>query len=62
MLNKYNDTYHRTFKVMAIDVIRSRYTDFDVENADKNINFKVRNYKQYQNFETFLEIITSSIG
>lgn len=53
MLNKYNDTYHITFKIMAVDVIWSRYIDFDVENTDKNPNFKVHNYKQYQNFKIF---------
>ena len=41
IVNKYNKTYLRTIKMNHIDVTSKTYTDFDVENNDKNPKLKV---------------------
>ena len=41
IVNKYNKTYHRTIKMNHIDVTSKTYTNFDVENNDKDPKFKV---------------------
>ena len=44
IVNKYNNTYHRTIKITPIDVKWSTYIEFDVENNDKDPKFKVGNH------------------
>ena len=43
----------------ALNVIWSRYIDFDVENNDKDLNFKVGNYKRISKFKNFFGNITN---
>ena len=44
IVNKYNNAYHRTIKITAIDVQWSTYIDFGVENNDKDPKLKVANH------------------
>ena len=41
ILNKYNNTYHRTIKMKSVDVISSTYIDFDKENSKEGSKFEV---------------------
>ena len=41
IVDKYNDTHHRTIKMEPTDVKSSTYIHFDVENSDKGPKFKV---------------------
>ena len=41
IVDKYNDTYHRTIKMMPTVVEPSKYIDFDVENNDEDPKLKV---------------------
>ena len=40
MVNKYNNTYHRTIKMEFIDVKSSKHIDFEAESNDKGPKFK----------------------
>ena len=40
-VDKFNNTSHRTFNMKPIDVKTSTVFDFEVENNDKNVNYKV---------------------
>ena len=41
ILNKYNNTYHRTIKMKSADVTPSTYIDFDKENSKEGSKFEV---------------------
>ena len=41
IVNKYNNTYHRTIKMKPVDVKPSIYIDFNKENYKKGPKFKV---------------------
>ena len=41
IVNKYNNTYQRTIKMMNIEVQSSAFIGFDVENDYKNPTFNV---------------------
>ena len=41
IVNKYNNTYHRTIKMKPVDVKRSIYIDFNKENNKEGPKFKV---------------------
>ena len=41
IMNKYNDTYHRTIKIKAADVKPNMYIDFNKENNNEGSKFKV---------------------
>ena len=41
IVNKYNNTYHRTIKMKLVDVTPSMYIDFDKENNKEFPKFKV---------------------
>ena len=41
IVDKYNNTYHRTIKMKPVDVKLSTYIDFHFENNDKDPKFKV---------------------
>ena len=43
IVNKYNDTYHRTIKMRLGDVKSSTYVGFDKENNKESSKFKVSN-------------------
>ena len=41
IVNKYNNTYHRTIKMKSADVNPSMYIDFNKENSKEGPKFKV---------------------
>ena len=41
IVNEYNNTYHRTFKMKPVDVKDSTYIDFEKEVNDKDPKFKM---------------------
>ena len=41
IVNKYNNTYHTTFKMRPIDIKSSTYIDFNIENNVKEPKFKI---------------------
>ena len=41
MVNKYNNTYHRTIKMKPVDVKSSASVDFDKKNNKEDPKFKV---------------------
>ena len=41
IVNKYNNTYHSTFKIKLIDVKSSAYIDFNKKNNKEGPKFKV---------------------
>ena len=53
IVNKYNNTYHRTIKTKPVDVKSSRYIDFNKEINDEDPKFKIGDivriskYKKY---------------
>ena len=54
MVNKYNNTYHRTIKMKPTDVNPSMYIDFDKEMIMKVLNLKLAIMLEYQNIKIFL--------
>ena len=46
IVNKCNNTYHRTIKMKRIDFKTSSYIDFKVESNVKNLKFNVGNYQK----------------
>ena len=44
LVNKYNNTYHRTTKMKPVDVKSSTYIEFNNENDNKFPKFKVGDY------------------
>ena len=42
--DKYNNTYHKKIKMKPIGVNSSKYIDFDVENNETDLKFKVGNH------------------
>ena len=44
IVNKYNDTYHRTIKMKPVDVKDNTYIDFGKDVNDKDPKFKVRDH------------------
>ena len=57
IVNKYNNTYHRTMKIKPVDVKPSMCIDFSNENSKKFLNLKLMIMLEYQNIKIFLEII-----
>ena len=44
IVNKYNNTYHRTIKMKPVDVKDNTYIDFNKEVNDKDPKFKIGDY------------------
>ena len=44
VVNKYNNTYHKTIKMKPVDVKDNIYTDFNKEGNDKDAKFKIGDY------------------
>ena len=53
IVNKYDNTYHRTIKKKPVDVKSSTYSDFNKEN-NKEGSKQYQN-KKYQNIKAFLQ-------
>ena len=43
IVNRYNNTYHRTIKMKSVDLKDNTYIDFDKQINNKDPNFKVKN-------------------
>ena len=41
IVNKYNNTYHRTIKMKPVDVKQNMYIEFKIENNKEGPKFKV---------------------
>ena len=51
IVNKYNNTYHYTIKMKPFHVNPSTYTDFGVENNEKNNKFKFDDHKRISKYK-----------
>ena len=51
IVDKYNNTYHRTIKMKCTGVKTSTYIDFDVENNNKNPKFKVSDHMKISKYK-----------
>ena len=45
IVKKYNNTYHKTIKIKAVDVKSSTYFKFKKENNKEDPKFKIQKYK-----------------
>ena len=52
IVNKYNNAYHRTFKMKALDVRPSMYVDFNRENIKKGPKSKVGDNVRISTYKT----------
>ena len=53
IMNEYNNTYHRTTKMKAVDVRPSIYIDFNKENNKDGFKFKVFDSVRISKYENF---------
>ena len=51
IVNKYNNTYHRTIKMKPVDVEDNTYTNFNKENNDKDPRFEVGGYVRISKYK-----------
>ena len=51
IVNKYNNTYHRTIKRKLFDVKPSIYIDFDKQNNKEGPKFKVANHVRISKYK-----------
>ena len=51
IVNKYNNTYHRTIKMKPIDVKDNTYINIDKEVNDKNPKFKVGDHVRVSKYK-----------
>ena len=61
IVNKYNNKYHRTIKMKAVDAKPSMYCEFNIENS-KVLNLKLVIMLEYQNIKIFLQNAMLQIG
>ena len=55
IVNKYNNTYHRTIKMKPVDVKPSTYTNFNQENNKKDPKFKVGDHVRISKYKQIFE-------
>ena len=61
IVNKYNNTYHRTIKMKPVDVKDNTYIDFGKENNNKDSKFKIDDHVKIPKYENiFAKGYTSS--
>ena len=51
IVNKYNNTYHRTIKMKPVDVKPSMYVDFNKENYKEGPKFKVGDHVRISKYK-----------
>ena len=51
IVNKYNNTYYSTIKMMTVDVKSSTYIEFGIKNNDKYLKFKVGDHVTILKYE-----------
>ena len=54
MVNKYNNTYHRTIKMKPANVKPSTYIDFSKDNNKERLKFKVSYHKRISRYKKIL--------
>ena len=54
VVNKYNNTYHRTIKMKHIDVKSNAYIDFDKRNNKQGPKFKVGDNVRLSKYKNIL--------
>ena len=59
--NKYNNAYHRTIKMIPLDVKWSTYIEFNKKKNKEGLMFKVGD-QEYQNTKIFLPKVMFQIG
>ena len=52
VVNKYNNTYHITIKMKAVNVKSSTYIDFGRKNNEKDPNFRVGDHVRISKYKT----------
>ena len=62
IVNKYNNTYHRTIKMKPVDVKSSTYIDSNKEINNKDPKFKVGDIVRISKYKTFLQKALFQIG
>ena len=62
IVNKYNNTVHRTIKVKPIDVTDDSYAEYNEDLTKKILNSKLVTMLEFQNTEIFLLNDTLQIG
>ena len=51
IVKKYNNTYHKSIKIKAVDVKNNTYINFKTEVNDKNPKFKVGNHVRISKYK-----------
>ena len=51
IVNKYNNTYHRTIKMKLVDGKWSTYFDFGIENNGKDLKFKTSGHVRISKYK-----------
>ena len=54
IVNKYNNSYHRTIKMKPIDAKNNTYINIDKEVNDKDPKFQIGDHIKHQNTKIFL--------
>ena len=54
IVNKYNNTYHRTIAMKPADVKSSSYTDFKKENNKEGFKFKVNGHARISKYKNIM--------
>ena len=62
IVNKYNNTYHRTIKTEPVDVKLNTYINFSKEINGEDSKFEIGDMLEYQNIKTFLQKAMFQIG
>ena len=61
IVNKYNNTYHRTIKMKPVDVNPSMYIHFNKENNKEDYKFNVGDHVRYHNIKHFCKRLCSKL-
>ena len=61
-MNEYNNTYHKTIKTKPVDVNISMYFDFNKENSEEGLKFKIGTNVRKSKMKIFLQKFTFQIG
>ena len=62
IVNKYNNTIHRTIKMKPVDVTSNSYAEYNEDLNKKDPKFKLVIMLEFQNIKTFLLKYTIQIG
>ena len=54
IVNKYNNTVHKTIKIKPIDVTDDSYVEYNKDFNKKDLKFKLVTMLEFQNAKTFL--------